>query len=94
MLNAGVFLTREQPELLHGFAQHTGDVPELWRRFLQLLQCVVCVISSTSLFDHLACFLAVENNCPNAYAYAYDDRTALRACNSALQADYTLTFCP
>jgi len=34
--------------------------------------------------------------CPNAYAYAYDESsgTALFTCNSALKADYTLTFCP
>ncbi|KAF5365318.1 hypothetical protein D9758_005435 [Tetrapyrgos nigripes] len=37
-----------------------------------------------------------KNNCPNAYAYAYDEPsgTALWTCNSNLRADYTLTFCP
>nr|ALA44968.1 thaumatin-like protein 6 [Moniliophthora perniciosa] len=34
--------------------------------------------------------------CPNSYAYAYDERsdTALWTCDSSLNADYTLTFCP
>lgn len=36
----------------------------------------------------------LEGNCPNAYAYAYDDATALFSCDSALQTDYTITFCP
>ncbi|KAI0674521.1 Osmotin thaumatin-like protein [Trametes maxima] len=35
-----------------------------------------------------------KNGCPNAYAYAYDDKTALKTCDSNLQADYTVTFCP
>lgn len=37
-----------------------------------------------------------EGNCPNAYAYAYDEssNTALWTCDSSLNADYTLTFCP
>ncbi len=41
VLNALAPLISEQPELLHGFAQHPGHVPELRRRVLQLLQCVV-----------------------------------------------------
>ncbi|KAI0333044.1 thaumatin-like protein [Cubamyces sp. BRFM 1775] len=32
-----------------------------------------------------------KNNCPNAYAYAYDDPTSLFHCTGA---DYTVTFCP
>ncbi|KAL7277768.1 hypothetical protein ACG7TL_008711 [Trametes sanguinea] len=32
-----------------------------------------------------------EGNCPNAYAYAYDDPTSLFHCSNA---DYTITFCP
>ncbi|KAI0049523.1 Osmotin, thaumatin-like protein [Auriscalpium vulgare] len=34
--------------------------------------------------------------CPNSYAYAFDEssNTALWTCDSALNADYTLTFCP
>uniref|UniRef100_A0A0W0EY42 Putative thaumatin-like protein n=1 Tax=Moniliophthora roreri TaxID=221103 RepID=A0A0W0EY42_MONRR len=34
--------------------------------------------------------------CPNSYAYAYDEssNTALWTCDSSLNADYTLTFCP
>ncbi|EKM57115.1 uncharacterized protein PHACADRAFT_254685 [Phanerochaete carnosa HHB-10118-sp] len=37
-----------------------------------------------------------KGNCPNAYAYAYDESsgTALWTCNSALAPDYTVTFCP
>ncbi|KAF8909632.1 thaumatin-like protein [Gymnopilus junonius] len=37
-----------------------------------------------------------KGNCPNAYAYAFDESsgTALWTCNSSLNADYTLTFCP
>ncbi|KDQ56819.1 hypothetical protein JAAARDRAFT_179503 [Jaapia argillacea MUCL 33604] len=37
-----------------------------------------------------------KGNCPNSYAYAYDEssNTALWTCNSALLANYTLTFCP
>ncbi|THU78273.1 Osmotin thaumatin-like protein [Dendrothele bispora CBS 962.96] len=35
-----------------------------------------------------------KDNCPNAYAYAFDDATALKTCPSNLRADYTLTFCP
>ena len=35
-----------------------------------------------------------EDNCPNSYAYAYDESsgTALWTCDKA--ADYTITFCP
>nr|ANC28050.1 thaumatin-like protein [Polyporus umbellatus] len=37
-----------------------------------------------------------KDNCPNSYAYAYDESsgTALWTCDSNLAADYTLTFCP
>lgn len=37
-----------------------------------------------------------KNNCPNSYVYAYDESsgTALWTCNAALNADYTVTFCP
>jgi len=36
-----------------------------------------------------------KGNCPNAYAYAFDESsgTALWTCPSSLNADYTLTFC-
>jgi len=39
---------------------------------------------------------SLEGNCPNSYAYAFDEGsgTALWTCDSALNADYTLTFCP
>ncbi|KIM82874.1 hypothetical protein PILCRDRAFT_820174 [Piloderma croceum F 1598] len=37
-----------------------------------------------------------KNNCPNSYVYAFDESsgTALWTCDSGLNADYTLTFCP
>ncbi|KAF8519210.1 thaumatin-like protein [Gautieria morchelliformis] len=37
-----------------------------------------------------------KDNCPNSYVYAYDESsgTALHSCDSANNADYTLTFCP
>ncbi|KZT04937.1 thaumatin-like protein [Laetiporus sulphureus 93-53] len=37
-----------------------------------------------------------KDNCPDAYAYAYDESsgTALWTCDASLNADYTLTFCP
>ena len=44
------------------------------------------------------CILIViaEGNCPNSYAYAFDEPSgdALFTCDSNLAADYTLTFCP
>ncbi|KAF7351589.1 Thaumatin-like protein [Mycena sanguinolenta] len=37
-----------------------------------------------------------KDNCPDAYAYAYDESsgTALWSCTSSLNAAYTITFCP
>ncbi|KAI0032051.1 thaumatin-like protein [Vararia minispora EC-137] len=37
-----------------------------------------------------------KGNCPNAYAYAFDESsgTALWECSASLNANYTLTFCP
>ncbi|KAI0629413.1 thaumatin-like protein [Trametes polyzona] len=37
-----------------------------------------------------------KSNCPNSYAFAYDEPsgTALRTCPSNLKAGYTITFCP
>ncbi|KAJ6452068.1 thaumatin [Mycena sanguinolenta] len=37
-----------------------------------------------------------KNNCPDAYAYAYDESsgTALWTCPSSANAGYTVTFCP
>ncbi|KAJ6479703.1 thaumatin [Mycena sanguinolenta] len=37
-----------------------------------------------------------KNNCPDAYAYAYDESsgTALWTCSSSSNAAYTVTFCP
>ncbi|KAJ6475479.1 thaumatin [Mycena sanguinolenta] len=39
---------------------------------------------------------AARDNCPDAYAYAYDESsgTALWSCTSSLNAAYTITFCP
>lgn len=38
----------------------------------------------------------IEDNCPDAYAYAFDESsgTALWTCDSSKNVDYTLTFCP
>lgn len=40
--------------------------------------------------------MIVEGNCPNSYAYAFDESsgTALWTCSSILNSNYTLTFCP
>ncbi|THH29095.1 hypothetical protein EUX98_g5092 [Antrodiella citrinella] len=37
-----------------------------------------------------------KSNCPDAYAYAYDEssNSALWTCDASLEADYTITFCP
>ncbi|KAF8188170.1 thaumatin [Mycena galopus ATCC 62051] len=37
-----------------------------------------------------------KDNCPDSYAYAYDESsgTALWTCDAALEAVYTITFCP
>jgi len=37
-----------------------------------------------------------KSNCPNSYVYAFDESsgTALWTCDSAKNADYTVTFCP
>ncbi|KAI0260036.1 thaumatin-like protein [Gloeopeniophorella convolvens] len=37
-----------------------------------------------------------KGNCPDAYAYAFDEGsgTALWTCDAGLNSDYTLTFCP
>ncbi|KAF7310284.1 hypothetical protein MIND_00402400 [Mycena indigotica] len=35
-----------------------------------------------------------KNACPTAYAYAYDDATALFTCPASSGATYTVTFCP
>lgn len=35
-----------------------------------------------------------KSRCPRAYAYAYDDPTALFHCAVNKKADYTITFCP
>ncbi|KAI0276957.1 thaumatin-like protein [Russula aff. rugulosa BPL654] len=37
-----------------------------------------------------------KNNCPDSYVYAFDEssNTALWTCNSTLNSDYRLTFCP
>ena len=37
-----------------------------------------------------------ESNCPDSYAYAYDENsgTALWSCGQEYNSDYTITFCP
>ncbi|KAL5478585.1 hypothetical protein ACEPAI_2769 [Sanghuangporus weigelae] len=49
-----------------------------------------CPPSGVQFYDYF------KGNCPNAYAYAFDEGsgTALWTCDSSLNADYTLTFCP
>ncbi|CEL53127.1 Pathogenesis-related protein 5 OS=Arabidopsis thaliana GN=At1g75040 PE=1 SV=1 [Rhizoctonia solani AG-1 IB] len=49
-----------------------------------------CPASGVQYYDYF------KGNCPNSYAYAYDESsgTALWTCDSGLNADYTLTFCP
>jgi len=41
-------------------------------------------------------FSNAEGDCPNSYVYAFDQGsgTALWTCNSTLNSDYRLTFCP
>lgn len=49
-----------------------------------------CPSSNVAYYDFF------KGNCPNAWAYAFDEQsgTALKTCSGANQADYTLTFCP
>lgn len=49
-----------------------------------------CPSSGVQFYDFF------KGNCPDAYAYAFDESsgTALWTCDSGLNADYTLTFCP
>jgi len=49
-----------------------------------------CPTSGVAYYDYF------KHNCPRSYAYAYDESsdTALWTCNSSLNADYTVTFCP
>ncbi|KAH9903188.1 thaumatin family-domain-containing protein [Cubamyces lactineus] len=49
-----------------------------------------CPSSGVQYYDYF------KGNCPNSYAYAFDESsgTALWTCDSGLNADYTLTFCP
>ncbi|KAG8716838.1 hypothetical protein FRC08_008712 [Ceratobasidium sp. 394] len=49
-----------------------------------------CPSSNVAYYDFF------KGNCPNAYAYAFDEGsgTALWTCAGSNQADYTLTFCP
>ncbi|RDX52361.1 Osmotin, thaumatin-like protein [Lentinus brumalis] len=49
-----------------------------------------CPPSGVQYYDYF------KGNCPNAYAYAFDESSgsALWTCDSGLNADYTLTFCP
>ncbi|KAF9778660.1 thaumatin-like protein [Thelephora terrestris] len=49
-----------------------------------------CPASGVSYYHYF------KDQCPNAYAYAYDESsgTALWTCDSNLSSDYTLVFCP
>ncbi|KAH8102161.1 Osmotin thaumatin-like protein [Cristinia sonorae] len=49
-----------------------------------------CPSSGSSSYSYF------KGNCPDAYAYAYDEssQSALWTCDSNLRADYTVTFCP
>ncbi|KAI0671562.1 Osmotin thaumatin-like protein [Trametes maxima] len=49
-----------------------------------------CPPSGVQFYDYF------KQNCPNSYAYAYDESsgTALFTCDANLKADYTITFCP
>ncbi|KAI0752501.1 thaumatin family-domain-containing protein [Daedaleopsis nitida] len=49
-----------------------------------------CPPSGVQFYDYF------KGNCPNAYAYAFDEASgsALFTCDSGANADYTLTFCP
>ncbi|KAI0072911.1 thaumatin-like protein [Panus rudis PR-1116 ss-1] len=51
---------------------------------------VTCPPSGVAFYSYF------KGACPNAYAYAFDEssNTALFTCDSNLNADYTLTFCP
>ncbi|TEB32623.1 thaumatin-like protein [Coprinellus micaceus] len=49
-----------------------------------------CPPSGVQFYDYF------KSNCPNSYAYAYDESSgnALFKCASSKRADYTITFCP
>jgi len=49
-----------------------------------------CPNSSVQFYSYF------KGNCPNSYAYAFDENsgTALWKCPSTLNSNYTLTFCP
>jgi len=50
----------------------------------------------TGSYNTAATCPSSEDNCPNSYVYAYDESsgTALWTCDSGLNADFTITFCP
>ncbi|THH30492.1 hypothetical protein EUX98_g3709 [Antrodiella citrinella] len=50
----------------------------------------ICPSSGSAAYDYF------KSNCPDAYAYAYDEssESALGICDASLEADYTITFCP
>ena len=64
-----------------------------------VLRTIPTSVSDRTLFliyvADIACLIA-EDNCPNSYAYAYDESsgTALWTCDANKGADYTITFCP
>lgn len=47
-----------------------------------------CPISGVKFYDYF------KQNCHDAYAYAYDDKTSLFTCPKDKKADYHVVFCP
>lgn len=52
-----------------------------------LISVRIC-LPSTPITDDVG----AEQNCPDSKAYVYDD--SVFECDAALNADYTITFCP
>ena len=73
-----------------------ANLPYLNNVVRESLRSIPPIHSSIRLSQVYALTTFQEGNCPNSYAYAYDERsnTALFTCDSNLNADYTLTFCP
>jgi Thaumatin family len=84
-------------QLLHGLARNGSYLPGLRRAILLLLQCVLLTtLPFLNESRSKPIFSNVEGSCPNSYAYMFDQGsgTALWTCNSTLNSDYRLTFCP
>jgi hypothetical protein len=79
--------------VLLGIAQHARDVPDLGRAVLQV-RGLACWASALSMLMRARSYF--KTNCPNAYAYAYDEssESALFTCASSKKANYQVTFCP